>query len=193
MSNQHSHPTPDDEEHLRAHTIGDLKPLSAPIAIVDYDPQWPVAFRAAAEKIRAALGERALRKEHVGSSSVPDLPAKPVIDILLVVVDSADESAYAPPLDSAGYTLRIREPAWFEHRLFKGPENRVNVHVFSAGCPEIARMLAFRDWLGIQQSDRELYARTKRALAQQDWKYTQNYADAKTAVISEILSRALLR
>jgi GrpB-like predicted nucleotidyltransferase (UPF0157 family) len=182
--------TPRNEEYLRAHTIGELKPLSAPVVLVDYDPEWPHAFRIEAEKIWSAVGERALRIEHVGSTSVPNLTAKPIIDIVLVVSSSANEEDYAGALEKAGYQLRIREPAWYEHRLFTGPENRVNLHVFSAACPEVDRMLAFRDWLRTSKADRELYARTKWALAQQNWKYTQNYADAKTAVIEEIMSRA---
>jgi GrpB-like predicted nucleotidyltransferase (UPF0157 family) len=128
--------------------------------------------------------------EHVGSTSVPGLAAKPRIDILLGVSSSADEAAYVPALEASGYVLRIREPAWHEHRLLKGPETDLNLHVFSQGCPEIDRMLRFRDWLRSHDADRELYARTKRELARRDWKYTQEYADAKTAVVEEILARA---
>lgn len=131
-----------------------------------------------------------LRIEHAGSTSVPGLPAKPIIDIVLAVADSATESQYVPALTRAGYQLRIREPAWHEHRMLKSPEPEVNLHVFSASCPEIDRMLAFRDWLRVNAADRDLYARCKRELAQQNWKYTQNYADAKAAVIEQILSRA---
>jgi GrpB-like predicted nucleotidyltransferase (UPF0157 family) len=113
-----------------------------------------------------------------------------VIDVVLAVADSADESAYVPSLESAGYRLRVREPNWYEHRMFKGPESETNLHVFSAGCPEIDRMLAFRDWLRGNAQDRELYASTKIALAQQEWNQVQDYADAKTTVIEEILTRA---
>ena len=112
------------------------------------------------------------------------------IDVLLVVADSADELAYVPALEAAAYALRIREPDWYEHRMFKGPDTDINLHVFSPGCPEIDRMLLFRDWLRSNAADRRLYERTKRELARLDWKYTQNYADAKTAVVEEILARA---
>jgi GrpB-like predicted nucleotidyltransferase (UPF0157 family) len=91
-----------------------------------------------------------------------------------------------------GYSLRIREANWHEHRMFKGPETEINLHVFSAGCPEIDRMLIFRDWLRGNAADRDLYARTKRRLARKEWKYAQNYADAKTAIIEEIIARASL-
>jgi len=181
--------TPLSEDYLKAHTIGELKPLSAPVLLVAYDPKWPDRFRHEAEKIRRALGKQALRIEHVGSTSVPGLPAKPIIDVLLVVADSANETDYATALEGADYELHVREPDWYEHRMFKGPENDVNLHVFSVGSREVARMLAFRDWLRTNQADREFYALSKRTLAEQKWKYTQNYADAKTPVIEEIMSR----
>jgi len=177
------------DEYLRAHTVGELKPLSGPIRVVDYDPDWVRRFELEANKIRSALSGGVLRLEHAGSTSVPGLPAKPIIDIVLVVVDSARETDYVPALEGAGYLLRIREPGWHEHRMFRGPETDVNLHVFSEGCTEVDRMLDFRDWLRLNAEDRELYARTKQALAQHDWKYTQNYADAKTDVIEEIISR----
>ena len=183
-------PAPLSDEQLRDRTVGERIPRSAPIRIVDYDSDWPHRFQVEARKIRTALGESALRVEHVGSTAVVDLPAKPIIDIVLVVADSANEAAYAASLERAGYRLDIREPDWHEHRMFKGPENSVNLHVFTAGCPEIERMLDFRDWLRANPQDRDLYALTKRALARQIWKYTQNYADAKSPVITEIMSRA---
>jgi len=182
--------TPKTEEEIRAYTIGELKPLSERIRIVEYDPRWPELFTREADRIRSLLGERALRIEHAGSTSVPGLPAKPILDLVLVVPDSSDEPAYVPALEAGGYVLRIREPEWYEHRVFKGPDTDVNLHVFSDGCPEIDRMRLFRDWLRSHAADRELYARSKRELAQRDWKYVQNYADAKTAIVQEILARA---
>ena len=178
------------EEELRAATIGPPQPLNGPVLLVDYDPDWPRQFAGEAAKIRAALGERALLLEHVGSTSIPGLAAKPILDIVLVVGDTRDEAAYVPPLEATGYVLRNREPAWYEHRVLKGVHPAVNLHVFPAGCEEIERMLLMRDWLRAHEDDRELYERTKRELAQRTWKYTQNYADAKTAVVEEILARA---
>lgn len=178
------------EEEMRAATIGELQPLSGQIRIMDYDAQWPELFRCEADRIRALLGPRALRIEHVGSTSVPGLAAKPIIDMLLVVADSADEGAYVAPLVAAGYVLRIREPNWHEHRMLRGPDTEIHLHVFSADCPEIDRMLCFRNWLRTNATDRDLYAQTKTMLAQKKWKYVQNYADAKTAVVEEILARA---
>jgi GrpB-like predicted nucleotidyltransferase (UPF0157 family) len=160
------------------------------LKVVDYDPLWPEQFQREADRICAALGVRALQIEHTGSTSVPGLAAKPVIDMILVVADSADEDAYVPGLEAAGYVLRIREAGWFEHRMFNGLKTELNLHVFSHGCPEIERVLLFRDWLRNNAADRDLYVRTKLALAQQDWNDVQDYADAKTSVIEQILSRA---
>lgn len=158
------------------------------ILILDYDARWPELFERESRRIRAALGSDALRIEHVGSTSVPGLAAKPIIDLLLVVPNSADESAYAPSLEAAGYILKIREPKWYEHRMFKGPDIDINLHVLSSGCEEIDRMLRFRDRLRANPADRELYARTKQDLAQKEWTNVQEYADTKTAIVAEIMA-----
>ncbi len=178
------------EEELRAVTIGALQPHNTTVLIADYDPEWPHQFAVEAAKIRAALGDWALLIEHVGSTSVPGLAAKPILDVLLVVADSADEPSYIPDLERVGYMLRIREPEWFEHRVLKGVEPSVNLHVFSPGCQETERMVLMRDWLRAHDDDRALYEKTKRELAQRTWKYVQNYADAKTSVVEAILARA---
>ena len=178
------------DEQIRAASVDGAPRQYLEIVVADYDPEWPRWFERAAEGIRAALGERALELHHVGSTSVPGLAAKPLIDINLVVADTTDEQAYVPKLEAAGYVLRVREPDWFEHRMLRGSEPPVNLHVFPLGCPEVERMLLFRDWLRENEVDRELYARTKRVLGGQEWKYVQNYADAKTVVVEEILKRA---
>ena len=178
------------DEQVRAASVG-APPLEyQEIIVVDYDPKWPQWFEEAAERIRNALGDKVLGIHHVGSTSVPGLAAKPLIDIDLVVADTTDEEAYVPKLEAAGYILRVREPDWFEHRMLRGFEPPVNLHVFPPDCPEVERMLLFSDWLRTNDADRELYARTKRELGSQEWKYVQNYADAKTAVVEEILKRA---
>lgn len=185
-----SNSTPKSDEDLQKVTVGERKPHNAPITLLEYDPRWPKLFDREANRVRSALGNKALRVEHVGSTSVPGLCAKPIIDILLVVADSADEPSYVPALAAAGYTLRVREPEWFEHRLFKGPDIDINLHVFSEGASEIERMLRFRDWLRTNETDRENYARVKRSLAQRAWRHVQHYADAKTSIIQEIMDRA---
>ena len=183
-------PAPLTDEEIRAGTIGELVEHNATIHLAEYDPEWQRLYEREAERIKGALGAKALRIEHVGSTSVPGLAAKPLIDIVLVVSDTRDEDTYVPPLESAGYVLRIREPDWFEHRLFKGPDTNVNVHTFSDGCEEVDRMVGFRDWLRTHDDDRDLYLAAKRELAANRWKYVQNYADAKSAVVREILRRA---
>ncbi len=178
------------DEELTRVTIGEVRPLTQPIEIRDYDPSWPGLYAREAARIRSALGDRVVRLEHAGSTSVPGLPAKPLIDIVLEVPDSSDEPSYIPDLEAAGYVLRIRETDWFEHRLFKGPDTNVNLHTFSAGCAEVDKMLQFRDWLRTNDADRELYAKAKRELAARDWKHVQQYADAKTEVVTAIMERA---
>lgn len=178
------------EEEIRAAVVGELKPLEGPILLADYDPAWPALFEREAARIRAALGDDARLVEHAGSTSVPGLAAKPIIDIVLAVPDSADEASYVPALEAAGYVLRIREPEWLQHRVLKGPDTNVNLHVFTVGTAEIERMLLFRDWLRAHPADRDLYLQTKRELVARDWHYVQNYADAKTAVIDEVVGRA---
>jgi GrpB-like predicted nucleotidyltransferase (UPF0157 family) len=161
------------------------------VVIADYDPIWPHWFESAAFRIGEALGDKVLQLDHVGSTSVRGLPAKPLIDINLAVADTTDEDAYVPPLEAIGYKLRIREPEWYEHRLLRGYDPPVNLHVFNQDCEELERMLRFRDHLRTNDEDRELYARTKRELAAKEWEYVQNYADAKTEVVQEILARAV--
>jgi GrpB-like predicted nucleotidyltransferase (UPF0157 family) len=178
------------DDELRKIWVGGLTPLNAPITLVDYDPGWPLLFAREERRIRGALGPAALRVEHVGSTSVPGLAAKPIIDIVLAVADSADEPSYLPALEAAGYVLRIREPDWFEHRTIKGPDTNVNLHVFTEGSTEIDRMLLFRDWLRGNDADRAHYERTKRELAALTWRHVQHYADAKTEVVREIMARA---
>lgn len=180
------------DDDLRRVTVGELRSHDGAITVIDYDPDWPRLFRRESSRVVAVLGDVALRVEHVGSTAVPGLPAKPVIDMVLVVPDSADEPSYVPRLESAGYLLRIREPDWCEHRLLKGPDTDINLHVFSSGEPEIDRMLRFRDRLRDSDSDRDRYARAKRELARRTWRHVQDYADAKTTVVQEIMRRAQL-
>jgi GrpB-like predicted nucleotidyltransferase (UPF0157 family) len=138
------------------------------IAVVEYDDRWPADFERLASRIRETLGDRVLELHHVGSTSVPGLPAKPVIDADLVVADPADEPAYIPDLEAAGFVHTIREPWWHEHRLLKwtDPSDPVaHVHVFGPDCPEVVRHRMFHDWLVEHPDDRQRYAEAKRAAA----------------------------
>ena len=175
------------QEYLKQVTIGKISELSGHIELKEYDPVWGALYEAERQKIYNALNRDGIVIEHVGSTSVPGLCAKPIIDILLLVEDSSDEGSDVPDLERAGSAMRGREPEWSGHRRWKGAEPEVNLHVFSTGCGEARRMLDFRDWLRTHEADRNLYADTKRRLVQKKWKYLQDYADAKSEVVCEIL------
>lgn len=169
-------------EHLELFGRGS----SGRVVLVRSDPAWPRRFEAERARILAALGPRALRVEHIGSTSVPGLAAKPIVDIQLSVRDVDDEDDYLPALVEAGYELRVREP---EHRLVR-IFDEVHVHVCSAGSSWERRHLLFRDRLRAHAGDRELYERTKQELARREWRSRNDYADAKSDVIAEITARA---
>ena len=183
--------SPGRDDEIRAATIGEPTRADGPILLADYDPTWPALYEREAARIRSLLGDRVRLLEHVGSTSVPGLAAKPIIDLALAVVDPADEPAYVPDLEAGGYILRIREPDWHQHRLLKGPDTNINLHVFAPGSSEIARMLAFRDRLRIHEVERRHYEDAKRELAAREWTYVQHYADAKSEVVEAIIARAL--
>ncbi|MBI3688619.1 MAG: GrpB family protein [Actinobacteria bacterium] len=170
--------------------VGGPPLLTGPVRVVDYDPQWPLLFGREEQRIRAVLGDTVISVAHVGSTSVPGLAAKPVIDIDLIVPSSADEDSYAPQLAASGYRLVIREPDWHEHRCLKGPDTDINLHVFSPGSPEVVRHQIFRDWLRAHPEDRELYGRMKKDVATRGWRFIQEYNNAKEPVIHEIYARA---
>jgi GrpB-like predicted nucleotidyltransferase (UPF0157 family) len=157
------------------------------IAIVSYDPSWAERFNHERSQILGALGTLARRIDHVGSTAVPGLAAKPIVDIDLSVDDPDDEAAYVPALNRAGYQLRVRERG---HRMLRTADLDVHVHVCPAGGEWERRHLLFRDWLRVDAADRERYAAVKRQLACRDWSDMNAYADAKTVVIHEITARA---
>nr|WP_116203780.1 GrpB family protein [Amycolatopsis circi] len=179
-----------DEASIQAAFVGTAPKHGKPITLAEYDPEWPRLYEREAARIRDVLGERVLVLEHVGSTSVPGLAAKPVIDILLEVPDSDDEAAYVPDLEAAGYRLVIREPDWEKHRLFKGPDTNINLHVHSPGNGETERYRLFRGRLRSHPEELALYLAKKRELASRTWEYVQYYADAKSEVINAIIERA---
>lgn len=188
-----SRPASREEEIDAAYVDGAAPRLDGRVDLAPPDPDWPVAYEREAAVIRAVLPEGVRRVlEHVGSTSVPGLLAKPVLDMLLAVPDASREADYVPALERAGYVLHVREPGWFDHRLLRRADGtpQVNLHVFSEDCSEVRRMLLFRDTLREVPGELELYAATKRELATRTWEFTQNYADAKNAVVDGILRRA---
>jgi GrpB-like predicted nucleotidyltransferase (UPF0157 family) len=172
------------------HTVVDTTPRHDRLVVLhEPDPRWPTQAATQIERVRAALDGVALTVDHVGSTSVPGLAAKPVLDLVVAVRDSTDEPSYVPLLEDLGYWFRLREPDWFEHRLLKLDDPAVNLHVFTDGCPEVDEMIAFRDHLRATPADRQQYEAEKRRLAAQDWQVVQDYADAKSPVVAGIKSR----
>jgi GrpB-like predicted nucleotidyltransferase (UPF0157 family) len=163
------------------------------IEIVDYDSSWPQSYAGHADRIRAAIGSAALSIAHVGSTSVPGLPAKPRIDIDVIVADPVDEAAYLPGLEAAGYVLRVREPDWYDHRCLHGFDPAANVHVFGPDCDEHLRHVIFRDWLREHPEDRARYAAEKRRIAAEGVRFGAEYAARKSDIVIDILRRAGLR
>lgn len=161
------------------------------ILLKPYDDRWPALFEREKNRISKILRDRALMIEHIGSTSVPGLTAKPIIDILLVVEDAGKEELYVNDLCEHGYILRIKEPDFENHHMFKGPDTDINLHVFSKGSKEIEKYLLFRNYLRHHADARQLYEDTKKELAKKTWKYVQNYADAKTDVVQKILKAAI--
>jgi GrpB-like predicted nucleotidyltransferase (UPF0157 family) len=158
------------------------------IVIAEYDEAWPQRFVEERERIRASLGRAALRIEHFGSTAVPGLAAKPIIDVLVTVQDPEDEG-FSTPLEKVGYELRVREPG---HRMFRTPARDVHVHVWRDGDPEVGRHLAFRDQLRRSAEDRVAYERLKRDLAGREWNDMNEYADAKDDLVAAILAKTNL-
>jgi GrpB-like predicted nucleotidyltransferase (UPF0157 family) len=189
ITRHHDSPPPPGENPW---VVGPSAPYD--IRIVEYDDHWPAYFEHVAARIRDALGDRALEIHHVGSTSVPGLPAKPLIDVDLVVADPADEAAYVPDLEAAGFVHWIREPWWHEHRLLKYESPPTNLHVFGPDCPEVVRNLMFRQWLREQPDERALYAATKRSAAAEinarsGGGTAMDYNRVKEPVVREIYDR----
>ncbi|OJY49530.1 GrpB family protein [Pseudonocardia sp. 73-21] len=157
------------------------------IVIVAYSPSWPARFAAERQRIAEALGPTARRIDHIGSTSVPGLDAKPIIDIDISVQNPDDESAYLPALERAGYHLRVRQPG---HRMVRTTDRDVHLHICREGSDWERRHLLFRDWLRFNAADREAYAALKRELARREWSDMNTYADAKGALIGAITARA---
>ena len=157
------------------------------ITMVDHDAAWLHSFEVERSRIDHALSNVAHRVAHVGSTAVPGLSAKPIVDLQLSVSDVEEEGAYLPALESAGYVLRVRERG---HRMLRTPALDVHVHVCSIGSDWERRHLLFRDWLRESDVDRARYAEVKVGLAKEDWPSVNHYADAKSGVIEEITIRA---
>jgi GrpB-like predicted nucleotidyltransferase (UPF0157 family)/RimJ/RimL family protein N-acetyltransferase len=172
------------EDYLDTVLIGGRE--KRPIVLVEYDTNWPTRFEKERTRIRQALGDGAIRIEHIGSTAVPGLAAKPIIDVLVTIADPDDEERFLPALAAAGYEVRVREPG---HRMLRTPSRDVHVHVWRDADPEVHRYLRFRDLLRRSPEDRRAYEQLKRELAQSEWADMNDYADAKGPLIETILAR----
>jgi GrpB-like predicted nucleotidyltransferase (UPF0157 family) len=161
--------------------------------IAAYNASWPAWYETMSDLILMALGPVVLALDHVGSTAVPGLDAKPIIDVDLTVADGAAEATYVPALEASGFQLVIREPWWYGHRLLRHSEPACNLHVWSPDCPETARHLIFRDWLRANPDEREIYLRAKHAASDQTTAAggdVEAYNAHKQAVIRQIYGRA---
>lgn len=160
------------------------------LEVAAYDPTWPDRYMVWRDVLASALGATALRIDHVGSTAVPGLAAKPIIDVQVSVADLADEDNYVPALESIGLQLRSRDDLHRYFRPFPDRPREVHVHVCTVGSAWETEHLLFRDYLRAHPDARDEYARAKRDAvvqwADDGWAYT----DAKTEVVLEILSRA---
>ncbi|EPG8536268.1 GrpB family protein [Citrobacter amalonaticus] len=159
------------------------------VAVVAYDPLWPNIYSTLASKIMIELGSNLLEIDHVGSTAVPGLAAKSIIDIDLTVADAADEKTYVSALENLGYRLIVREPRFHGHRLFHHDNPRVNLHVFTQDTPETARHLLFRDWLRQSEKDCKLYANAKFEAVKDCSFDIQKYHENKSKVVHDIYQR----
>lgn len=169
------------------------RPSRRGLHIVDYKDYWPDDFSELQARIRSALGPATLDVHHVGSTSVPGLSARSVIDIDLVVADPADEAAYVPALERVGLVLYFRQPLYYGHRFLGCQEPDANIHVYGPDCPDVARHLIFRDWLRAHPEDRDKYEAVKRdvaVVAEGKGETGNQYGKRKEWVVREILSRA---
>ena len=178
------------DDHAPVEFVRPRSVHNATIHLADPDPGWAEEYERQAARIRVALPAGVVSLEHVGSTSVPGLAAKPIIDVLLLVPDPVDEAAYVPALEAAGFLLYLREPGWHQHRLLRGVDPAVNLHVFGPGSLEAERMVLFRDHLRSHPEERDLYLTTKQELSRRTWERVQDYADAKSEVVEQIIARA---
>ena len=161
--------------------------------MTDPDPEWPHQYDYLARRIREALGWRALQLDHVGSTSVPGLAAKPIIDIDLTVANPHREQDFVPALEAIGFRLVTREPWWYGHRELAADKPRCNLHVFGYDSPEPIRQRIFRDWLRGNPADRDRYAAVKRQAASEanaGGEHVMQYNARKQQVIRDIYLKA---
>lgn len=164
----------------------------ASLSIVAPNPDWPKIYTELEAQILYALGPACEYIAHVGSTSVPGLPAKNIIDIDVTVKDATDEATYVPALEAIGFQFFSRERHYYEHRLFISYSPHANLHVYCNESAEVIRHRIFRDRLRKSPSDRDLYAIAKikasAATIGAGGRMSQ-YTERKAGVIRQILRR----
>ncbi|WP_209020571.1 GrpB family protein [Nocardioides sp. 1609] len=176
-------------EEIDAARVAESARVPEPVVVVPADPAWAQWYDVVRDRVVAALGERVVSIAHVGSTSVPGLPAKPVVDVDLLVPDPADEDSWLPDLEAAGFELRVREPEWEEHRCLRGTEPACNLHVFAPDSRESRRHRMFGAWLRAHPEDRELYASVKQEVAGRGFTDAMLYNNEKAWVIYDLYEK----
>jgi GrpB-like predicted nucleotidyltransferase (UPF0157 family) len=163
------------------------------VEVVPHNPQWPDAFEAEAKQVAAALGESVVAIHHIGSTAIPNIYAKPVIDLLIEVKDITEVDGRGSAMESLGYEVMgeygIAGRRYFRKDNQEGIRTH-NIHAFEAGSAEVERHLAFRDYLIAHPRDAERYSELKRALAEEHPQSMERYMDGKDGFIKEIDQRA---
>jgi GrpB-like predicted nucleotidyltransferase (UPF0157 family) len=166
--------------------VGGREPVE--VVIAEYDEAWPARFESERRRLASALGDDAVMVEHIGSTAVPGLAAKPIIDILVTVEQVDPDEKYTHRLEALGYVLRVREP---DHRMFRTQARDVHVHVWPVAHEAVESYLVLRDWLRYDEASRLLYERRKRELAGREWADMNHYAEAKSDVVVGILEAGM--
>jgi GrpB-like predicted nucleotidyltransferase (UPF0157 family) len=165
------------------------------VRVVPHDPRWRDAFEAEAGLVASALGDGAVAIHHVGSTAIPDIHAKPIIDLLVEVRDLAEADARSAAMESLGYQV-MGEYGIPGRRYFRKDDHEGirthHVHAFQAGSAEVVRHLAFRDYLVAHPDDARRYGELKRKLAEEHPHSMDAYMDGKEGFIRKIDYRAAL-
>jgi GrpB-like predicted nucleotidyltransferase (UPF0157 family) len=162
-----------------------------PVVIAAYDPRWPELFSELGAALRQALSETALRIDHIGSTAVPGLDAKPVIDVQISVVSFEPLDAYRIPIESLGFVFRANNPDLTKRYFRETPgERRTHIHVRRAGSWAEQSALLFRDYVRTHEGDARRYAELKYRLAEKYRDDRLSYTDGKGPFVREIMVRA---
>ena len=163
------------------------------VEVVPHNPRWRDEFEAEAKRVAAALGENVVAIHHIGSTAIPGIYAKPVVDFLVEVRDIAEVDGRSPAMESLGYEV-LGEYGIPGRRYFRKDDREGirthHIHAFEAGSAEVERHLAFRDYMIAHPVDAQRYSELKRKLAEEHPQSMDGYMDGKDGFIKEIDRRA---